>query len=115
MAEDGARRPRLAIGTGRRTRSGAVPSYLGTARQFKGSEKFMCDSPCHGPRQAPLAAAISVSGSTLSAAGLVATGTPTLDALALIAGAGAAGAASVRLGTGRTLRAVLAGWLSSNS
>ncbi|WP_331739893.1 hypothetical protein OG590_39285 (plasmid) [Streptomyces goshikiensis] len=75
----------------------------------------MCDSPCHGPRQAPLAQALVVTGSTISATALATTGTPTLDALMLIAGAGAAGAASVRLSTGRTLRTVLTGWLNSNN
>lgn len=74
----------------------------------------MCEPLCTHSRQAPMAAAAVVTGSTISAAALATTGTPTLDALLLIAGAGAAGAVSVRLSAGRPVRTLIRSLLGSS-
>ncbi|MDJ0382017.1 hypothetical protein [Streptomyces sp. G-G2] len=73
----------------------------------------MCELVCEGRGHAALGNAVIVSVSTLSAAVLCATGTPTAEALLLIAGAGATGAVSARLSTGRAVREVVRRLLNS--
>ncbi|MFD3940557.1 hypothetical protein ACFWSF_37990 [Streptomyces sp. NPDC058611] len=73
----------------------------------------MCEPLCRDGRQAPIAGAAVVTSSIVSGSALVATGTPITDALLLIAGAGVAGALSVRLSGARTARAVIRSLLNS--
>ncbi|MGW1643069.1 hypothetical protein [Streptomyces lavendulae] len=68
-----------------------------------------------GYRPAPAGNAVAVTVSTLCATALTATGTPITDALLLVAGAGAAGALSGRLGSGRPVREAIRAVLNSPS
>ncbi|MGW4688491.1 hypothetical protein ACWEPM_26850 [Streptomyces sp. NPDC004244] len=71
------------------------------------------NEPVPDRRQNPAGNAVAVAVSTLCATALTATGTPIADALLLVAGAGAAGALSGRLSTGRPVREVIRTFLNS--
>ncbi|WP_405681115.1 hypothetical protein OG239_00620 [Streptomyces sp. NBC_00868] len=66
-------------------------------------------------RQIPAGHAVTVTVSTLCATALAAAGTPVADALLLVAGAGAAGALSGRLGSAKPVREVIRNLLNSPS
>ncbi|MFJ4321095.1 hypothetical protein ACIP46_38330 [Streptomyces lavendulae] len=68
-----------------------------------------------GHRPARAGNAVAVAVATLCATALTATGTPVTDALLLVSGAGAAGALSGRLGSGRPVREVIRTLLNSPS